>query len=42
MLWLIWIVLMVCVPLFCGLEVWLQMRQEPSERGGGQDEAPAR
>jgi len=40
MLWLIWIVLMVCVPLLTGLEVWLQMRQDVSERSS-QDEAHA-
>lgn len=42
MLWLIWIVLMVCVPLLTGLQVWMQMRQDVPERTGGQDEAHAR
>lgn len=40
MLWLIWIVIMLMVPLLVGVHVWLQTRQETIESRamGGQDE----
>lgn len=31
MLWLIWIVIMLAVPVFAGMSVWLQLNRESNE-----------